>query len=79
MGRGARCRPRFLAEKLRQIRDGLNLSQAELVDHLGLVVKPHEISDFERGVRDPDLLTLKAYASSAARLRNKLTSLSSRS
>lgn len=68
MGRGARRRPRFLAAKLREIRDGLgHLSQAELVERLELAgyVNPNEISDFERGVREPDLLTLKAYVDGA--------------
>jgi hypothetical protein len=68
MGRGTRRRPRFLAAKLREIRDGLgHLSQVELVERLGLAgyVNPNEISDFERGVREPDLLTLKAYADGA--------------
>jgi len=38
-----------------------------LVERLGLAdyVNPNEISDFERGVREPDLLTLKAYADGA--------------
>jgi transcriptional regulator with XRE-family HTH domain len=65
MGRGARRRPKLLAAKLRAIRDRLgSLSQAILVERLGLAeyVNPNEISDFERGVREPDLLTLKAYA-----------------
>jgi transcriptional regulator with XRE-family HTH domain len=68
MGRGVRRRPRFLAAKLREIRDSLgHLSQAQLVERLGLdgYVNPNEISDFERGVREPDLLTLKAYADGA--------------
>jgi hypothetical protein len=68
MGRGARRRPRLLGPKLRQIRYGLgDLSQAELVERLELAgyVNPNELSDFERGVREPDLLTLKAYADGA--------------
>jgi transcriptional regulator with XRE-family HTH domain len=50
--------------KLRQIRDGLGLSQNELIERLGLAgrLNREEISDFERGVREPDLLILKAYA-----------------
>jgi transcriptional regulator with XRE-family HTH domain len=75
MGRGARRRPRFLAAKLREIRDGLgHLSQAELVERLGLAdyVNPNEISDFERGVREPDLLSLKAYADGAGLSLNDL-------
>jgi transcriptional regulator with XRE-family HTH domain len=51
--------------KLRAIRAGLgHLSQGELIERLGLTdyINPSEISAFERGVREPDLLTLKAYA-----------------
>ena len=64
MGRGARRRPRLLATKLREIRDGLSLSQGALIERLGVgdYINQGEISDFEHGVREPDLLTLKAYA-----------------
>jgi transcriptional regulator with XRE-family HTH domain len=65
MGRGARRRPKLLDAKLRAIRERLGrLSQSMLVERLGIAdyVNPNEISDFERGVREPDLLTLKAYA-----------------
>jgi transcriptional regulator with XRE-family HTH domain len=67
MGRAARRRPRFLATKLREIRNGLSLSQAALIEHLGLpdYINQGEISDFEHGVREPDLLTLLAYARKA--------------
>jgi transcriptional regulator with XRE-family HTH domain len=52
---------------LRAVRDGLGLTQAELIDQFGLdgYVNRSEVSDFERGVREPDLLTLKAYAEGA--------------
>lgn len=64
MGRGARRRPRLLAAKLRKMRDSLGLSQGELIECLGLTdyINQGDISDFERGIREPDLLTLKAYA-----------------
>lgn len=68
MGRGARRRPEYLATKLLEIRVRLGgLSQDELVERLGLTDYIHraEISDFERGVREPDLITLKAYADGA--------------
>src|SRR4030095_14235819 len=67
MGRGVRRRPMRLADKLRQIRDDLGLTQEELLDHFGLTqyVNRGEVSDFERGVREPDLLTLKAFAEGA--------------
>lgn len=67
MPRGVRRRPRLLATKLREIRDGLGLSQDGIIERLGLAnyIDRGKISDFERGVREPDLLTLKAYADEA--------------
>jgi transcriptional regulator with XRE-family HTH domain len=67
MPRGVRRRPRLLATKLREIRDGLGLSQDGIIERLGLAdyMDRGKISDFERGVREPDLLTLKAYADEA--------------
>lgn len=68
MRKGARRRPRFLGMKLRAIRAGLGgLSQRELIEHLGLTgyLNQGEVSAFEQGVREPDLLTLKAYADAA--------------
>ncbi len=65
MGRGARRRTKYLGMKLRAIRAGLGgLTQGELIERLGLTdhINQGEISAFERGVREPDLLTLKAYA-----------------
>jgi transcriptional regulator with XRE-family HTH domain len=65
MPRGLRQRPKKLAAKLKDIRVGLGLSQAALVERLGVtgcIMSQAEISDFEHGVREPDLLTLKAYA-----------------
>src|SRR5215475_6806115 len=67
MGRGARRRPRRLAPKLREVRRGLRLSQGALIERMGVenYINQGEISDFEHGVREPDLLTLKAYADAA--------------
>jgi transcriptional regulator with XRE-family HTH domain len=67
MPRGVRRRPRLLATKLREIRDGLGLSQDGIIERLGLAnyIDRGKISDFESGVREPDLLTLKAYADEA--------------
>jgi transcriptional regulator with XRE-family HTH domain len=65
MGRGARRRLNFLGIKLRALRAGLGgLTQAELIERLGLTdyLNQGDISAFEQGRRDPDLLTLKAYA-----------------
>ena len=68
MRRGARRRPSHLGMKLRAIRAGLGgLTQAELIERLGLTdyLNQGEVSAFEQGVREPDLLTLKAYADAA--------------
>jgi len=67
MPRGVRRKPKLLAAKLRKIRDGLGLSQDGIIKQLGLAcpIRRGNISDFERGAREPDLLTLKAYADGA--------------
>src|SRR5262249_20733511 len=64
MPRGVRRRPRLLATKLREIRDGLGLSQDGIIERLGFAnyLDRGKISDFEGGERELDLLTLKAYA-----------------
>jgi transcriptional regulator with XRE-family HTH domain len=64
MGTKARQRPERLAEKLLQIRFALDLSQSELLRHLGLeeVISYKKISDYERGEREPSLLILLQYA-----------------
>jgi transcriptional regulator with XRE-family HTH domain len=75
MGRGARRRPNYLGMKLRAIRLSLGgLSQGELIERLGVTgyIQREEISAFERGVREPDLLTLKAYADVAGVTVNDL-------
>jgi hypothetical protein len=45
-----------------------------MIERLGLSDSLHrgKISDFERGVREPDLLTLKAYADEAGVLVDDL-------
>lgn len=67
MGRGARRKPKFLGMKLRAIRAVLGLTQQDLIERLGLTghLIQGDISAFEKGERDPDLLTLKAYADAA--------------
>lgn len=59
-----RPRPERLAEKLRQIRLALGLSQPELLRHLGLEesMQYARISEYETGQREPSLLTLLAYS-----------------
>jgi transcriptional regulator with XRE-family HTH domain len=60
-----RRRPRYLAKKLKQIRMALGLSQSELVKHLSVDVRPHDISAYERDKREPPLHVLLAYARAA--------------
>ena len=63
-----RPKPLRLAEKLRQIRTELGLSQTELLDRLGLADSMHygRISEYEQGKREPNLMTLLAYARTAS-------------
>lgn len=60
----ARPKPERLAEKLRQIRLALGLSQTEMLKRLGLeeAMKYARISEYEQGMREPSLLTLLAYS-----------------
>src|SRR5438067_1824529 len=64
MGTGARLKPERLAEKLRQIRVALGLSQNELVRRLGLEgeITYTKISHYELGRREPPLTVLLEYA-----------------
>ncbi|MBD0327439.1 MAG: helix-turn-helix transcriptional regulator [Pyrinomonadaceae bacterium] len=56
-----------LAEKLRQIREALGLSQNELIRHLGLedVIYQSNVSGYESGEREPPLPILLKYAEAA--------------
>jgi transcriptional regulator with XRE-family HTH domain len=67
MGTNPRRRPARLAEKLLQIRTALGLSQNEMISHMGLNedLLREEISDFERGKREPALPFLLDYARAA--------------
>jgi transcriptional regulator with XRE-family HTH domain len=67
MGKGKRERPTHLARKLAKIRKTFALSQNEMLRHLGLSDKltREEVSAYERGVREPSLLTLLKYAEAA--------------
>lgn len=60
----ARPKPERLAEKLRQIREALGLSQTEFLKRLGLEesMSYARISEYETGQREPSLLTLLAYS-----------------
>jgi transcriptional regulator with XRE-family HTH domain len=67
MGRAARLRSERLAEKLRQIRTALGLSQNELIRRLGLeeVIYQSNVSGYESGEREPPLPILLKYAQAA--------------
>ena len=64
MGKSSRPKPERLAEKLRQIRLALGLSQAEMHRSLGLEdeVEYTNISKYELGRNEPPLSTLLQYA-----------------
>jgi transcriptional regulator with XRE-family HTH domain len=67
MARGAREKPERLAEKLLTIREGLGLSQTEMLRRLGAEDRMayNRISEFETGKGEPSLLILLAYAEAA--------------
>jgi transcriptional regulator with XRE-family HTH domain len=69
MGRRARRKPERLAEKLREIRRKLDggLSQNQMIRRMGLQdeLTREEVSAFERGTHEPNLLTLLAYSEAA--------------
>jgi transcriptional regulator with XRE-family HTH domain len=63
-----RPRPLRLAEKLRQIRTGLGLSQTQMLERLGYSDSMHygRISEYEQDKREPSLMILLAYARAAS-------------
>ena len=64
MAKSSRLRPKRLAEKIRQIRLALGLSQSEMINRLGFEgdVIREELSAFELGKRQPPLAMLLEYA-----------------
>jgi len=64
MGTKARPRLKHLPKKLRRIRDGLGLSQTEMLYRLGVedLITYHQISRFESGTREPPYIVLLRYA-----------------
>ena len=64
MGRKERKKPKRLAEKLKRIRADLELSQTAMVKKLGFEdeLTKSEISDFEHGRYEPNLLVLLSYS-----------------
>jgi transcriptional regulator with XRE-family HTH domain len=67
MGSLPRRAPKRLPEKLREIRVKLGLSQNGMIRRMGLEgeLTREEVSSFELGRRQPNLLTLWAYANVA--------------
>ena len=63
----ARQKPERLAEKLLQIRLSLGLSQSEMLKRLDAedMIVYNQISRYETGSREPDLLILLRYARAA--------------
>lgn len=63
-----RPRPMRLAEKLLQIRTRLGLSQTQMLERLGFSDTMHygRISAYEQDKREPNLITLLAYARAAS-------------
>ena len=62
MGQTRRQKPKRLARKLLSIRKRLDISQTEMARLLKLRVAYTSVSGYERGVREPALQTLLAYA-----------------
>jgi transcriptional regulator with XRE-family HTH domain len=64
MARGAREKPKRLAEKLLAIRQTFGLSQSEMLKRLGAEGRMdyYRISEFESGKGEPSLLVLLGYA-----------------
>jgi transcriptional regulator with XRE-family HTH domain len=67
MGAQPRRTPKRLPEKLREIRIKLGLSQNEMIRRMGLEeeLTREQVSSFELGRRQPNLITLWAYANAA--------------
>lgn len=64
MGHAPREKPIHLPKKLSEIRRSLGISQNEILRLLGVEDKltREDISKYERGVREPSLITILKYA-----------------
>lgn len=60
MGQRPRRKPKYLAAKLLFVRQIMGLSQSQLAAELN--ISSPRISEYEHGTREPNLLTLLAYA-----------------
>src|SRR5690348_7497009 len=69
MGTRRRPQPKLLAKKLLRIRQKLEIGQAELAKRLNRIpggpTDGAAVSRFERGLREPNLLVIVAYANLA--------------
>ena len=60
-----RAMPKKLGRKMRQIREGLGISQRQIVDALNYTATPlraSQISQYENGQREPTMMLVLAYA-----------------
>ena len=62
MGQRGRKKPKRLGEKLLAIRVKLDISQSQLAKLLEFDKGIARISEYERGIREPDLMTLVKYS-----------------
>nr|MDQ3746132.1 helix-turn-helix domain-containing protein [Acidobacteriota bacterium] len=62
MARGARLKPKRLAQKLVQVRTTLGLSQNELIRELQVDLTQNRISEYETDKGEPPLPVLLRYA-----------------
>jgi transcriptional regulator with XRE-family HTH domain len=61
----SRAMPKKLGKKMRQIREGLGMSQRQIVDALNYKATPlraSQISQYETGQREPTMMLVLAYA-----------------
>ena len=67
MGKQKRTQPELLAAKLLYIRKQLGLTQPQMLDALQLKqdLSVGRISEYERGIREPNLIVLLHYARAA--------------
>jgi transcriptional regulator with XRE-family HTH domain len=61
VGQRGRKKPKRLGEKLLAIRVKLDISQSQLAKLLEFDKGIARISEYERGIREPDLMTLVKY------------------
>jgi transcriptional regulator with XRE-family HTH domain len=62
VGQRGRKKPKRLGEKLLAIRVKLDISQSQLAKLLEFDKGVARISEYERGIREPDLMTLVKYS-----------------